>query len=218
MMYKMTFSAVLAGFLLIGCAGTETGTGTGLSKTQTGALIGGLAGAVAGGATGDHSAKRILIGGALGAAAGGGIGYYMDKQQEELNKELAGSGVEVERQGDTINLNMPGGITFDTGKANIKPNFTPVLDDIANVMVKYPETKIEVQGHTDSVGSDASNLTLSQLRAQSVSSALMQRGVASDRIRSVGYGETMPVASNDTAAGREANRRVEIKIIPNPSK
>ncbi|MBN2871084.1 MAG: OmpA family protein [Campylobacterales bacterium] len=218
MMYKMTFSAVLAGFLLIGCAGTETGTGTGLSKTQTGAILGGLVGAAAGGATGDHSAKRILIGGALGAAAGGGIGYYMDKQQEELNKELAGSGVEVERQGDTINLNMPGGITFDTGKANIKPNFIPVIDDIANVMVKYPETKIEVQGHTDSVGSDASNLTLSQLRAQSVSSALMQRGVGSDRIRSVGYGETMPVASNDTAAGREANRRVEIKIIPNPSK
>ncbi len=215
-MYKATISAVMAGFLLIGCAGTETGTS--LSKTQTGALIGGLAGAVAGAATGDHSAKRILIGGALGAAAGGGIGYYMDKQQEELNKELAGSGVEVERQGDTINLNMPGGITFDTGKANIKPNFNPVLDDIAGVLVKYPETKIEVQGHTDSVGDNASNLTLSQLRAQSVSSALMQRGVTSDRIRSVGYGETMPVASNDTAAGREANRRVEIKIIPNPAK
>jgi outer membrane protein OmpA-like peptidoglycan-associated protein len=216
MMYKATFSAILAGFLLIGCAGTETGTG--LSKTQTGALIGGLAGAVAGGATGDHSAKRILIGGALGAAAGGGIGYYMDKQQQELNQELAGSGVEVQRQGDTINLNMPGGITFDTGKANIKPNFNPVLDDIASVMVKYPETKIEVQGHTDSVGDNASNLTLSQLRAQSVSSALTQRGVASDRIRSVGYGETMPIATNDTPAGREANRRVEIKIIPNPSK
>lgn len=213
-MTRMALSLFTAGFLLVGCAGTETG----LSKTQTGALIGAVAGAAAGAATGNHSAKRILIGGALGAAAGGGIGYYMDQQQQELNKELKGSGVEVQRQGDTINLNMPGGITFDTAKANIKANFNPVLDDIANVMVKYPETKIEVQGHTDNVGSDASNLTLSQLRAQSVSSYLTSRGVDSNRIKSVGYGESMPIASNDTPAGREANRRVEIKIIPNPSK
>lgn len=218
MMNKATISAVVAGLLLIGCAGTDSGTGTGLSKTQTGALIGGLAGAALGGATGDHSAKRILIGGALGAAAGGGIGYYMDKQQQELNQELKGSGVEVERQGDTINLNMPGGITFDTGKANIKSNFNPVLDDIANVMVKYPETKIEIQGHTDSVGSDADNLRLSELRAQSVRSALSSRGVSPSRITAIGFGESMPVASNDTPAGREANRRVEIKIIPNPAK
>lgn len=218
MMYKTMFSAIAAGFLLIGCAGTETGTGTGLSKTQTGALLGGLAGAVAGGATGDHSAKRILIGGAIGAAAGGGIGYYMDKQEEELNKELKGSGVDVQRQGDTINLNMPGGITFDTGKANIKSNFNAVLDDIANVMVKYPETKIEVQGHTDNVGNNADNLRLSELRAQSVRSALSSLGVSSSRITAIGFGESMPVASNDTPSGREANRRVEIKIIPNPAK
>ncbi len=213
-MKHSTLSLLVAGLLLAGCAGTETG----LSKTQTGALIGGLAGAVAGGASGDHSAKRILIGGALGAAAGGGIGYYMDRQQEELNKELKGSGVTVQRQGDTINLNMPGGITFDSGKTNVKPNFTPVLDDIANVMVKYPETKIEVQGHTDNVGDNNSNLSLSQLRAQSVTSYLAAKGVDSNRIRSVGFGESMPIASNDSAEGREKNRRVEIKIIPNPSK
>jgi outer membrane protein OmpA-like peptidoglycan-associated protein len=213
-MKHSTLSLLIAGLLLDGCAGTETG----LSKTQTGALIGGIAGAAAGAATGNHSAKRILIGGALGAAAGGGIGYYMDRQQEELNKELAGSGVDVQRQGDTINLNMPGGITFDTAKTNIKPAFTPVLNDIANVMVKYPETKIEVQGHTDSVGDNNSNLSLSQLRAQSVTSYLITKGVDSNRIRSVGFGESMPIASNDSADGREKNRRVEIKIIPNPSK
>jgi outer membrane protein OmpA-like peptidoglycan-associated protein len=211
---KKTIAACAAGLLLLGCAGNETG----LSKTQTGAIIGGLAGAAAGAATGDHGAKRILIGGAIGAAAGGGIGYYMDKQEEELNKELKGSGVDVQRQGDTINLNMPGGITFDTGKANIKPNFNAVLDDIANVMVKYPETKIEVQGHTDNVGNNADNLRLSELRAQSVRSALSSRGVSSSRITAIGFGESMPVASNDTTSGREANRRVEIKIIPNPAK
>ncbi|MBD3810556.1 MAG: OmpA family protein, partial [Sulfuricurvum sp.] len=98
------------------------------------------------------------------------------------------------------------------------PTFTPVLDDIANVMVKYPETKIEVQGHTDSIGDNNTNLSLSQLRAQSVTSYLTAKGVDSNRIRSVGFGETMPIASNDTAEGREKNRRVEIKIIPNPSK
>lgn len=212
-MIKALFSTVLAGMLLAGCTGAETG----LSKTQTGALIGGLAGAAAGAATGNHSGKRVLIGGAIGALAGAGVGAYMDKQEQELNQELKGSGVQVQRQGDTINLNMPGGITFDTGKANIKSNFNPVLDDIAGVMTRYPETRIEVQGHTDSVGSNEENLRLSQLRAQSVSSALLNRGVASGRIQTVGYGESMPAASNDTPAGREANRRVEIKIVPNPA-
>jgi outer membrane protein OmpA-like peptidoglycan-associated protein len=213
-MKKTALSLITAGVLFIGCAGTDTG----LTNAQTGALIGGVAGAIAGKSTSNHSTKRTVIGGAIGALAGYGIGTYMDKQQAELNQELKGSGVEVQRQGDTINLNMPGGITFDTGKANIKPNFNPVLSDIAGVMSKYPETKIEVQGHTDNVGSNADNLQLSQLRAQSVSSALSAQGVDSSRIKSVGYGESMPVATNDTAAGRETNRRVEIKIIPNPSK
>lgn len=191
---------------------------TGLSNAQTGALLGGVAGAIAGKATSNHSTKRTLIGGAVGALAGYGVGTYMDKQQADLNQELKGSGIKVERQGDNINLNMPGNITFDTGKANIKSNFSPVLSDIANVMIKYPETNIEVQGHTDNVGSDTDNLKLSQQRAQSVSSALGSLGVDSNRIKSVGYGESAPVASNDTPAGRETNRRVEIKIIPNPSK
>lgn len=213
-MKKTALSLITAGVLFVGCAGTDTG----FTKAQTGALIGGLAGAVAGKATSNHSTKRTLIGGAVGALAGYGIGAYMDKQQAELNQELKGSGVEVERQGNNINLNMPGGITFDTGKANIKPNFNPVLSDIANVMSKYPETTIEVQGHTDNIGSNADNLQLSQLRAQSVASALSAQGVNSSRIKSVGYGESMPVATNDTATGRENNRRVEIKIIPNPSK
>ncbi|MDP3464861.1 MAG: OmpA family protein [Sulfuricurvum sp.] len=213
-MKKTVLSLITAGALFIGCTGTDTG----LTNAQTGALIGGVAGAIAGKSTSNHSTKRTVIGGAIGALAGYGIGTYMDKQQAELNQELKGSGVEVQRQGDTINLNMPGGITFDTGKANIKPNFNPVLSDIAGVMSKYPETKIEVQGHTDNVGSNADNLQLSQLRAQSVSSALSAQGVDSSRIKSVGYGESMPVATNDTAAGRETNRRVEIKIIPNPAK
>ncbi|MDD5160985.1 MAG: OmpA family protein [Sulfuricurvum sp.] len=213
-MKKTALSLLTASLLFVGCTGMDTG----LTNAQTGALIGGVAGAVAGKATSNHSTKRTLIGGAVGALAGYGIGAYMDKQQAELNQELKGSGVEVQRQGDTINLNMPGGITFDTGKATIKPNFNPVLNDIANVMSKYPETRIEIQGHTDNVGSDADNQKLSELRAQSVTSALIGMGVTSTRLSPVGYGETKPIATNDTPAGREANRRVEIKIIPNPAK
>ena len=213
-MKKTALSLITASILFVGCAGTDTG----LTKAQMGALLGGTAGAIAGKSTSNHSTKRTVIGGAIGALAGYGIGAYMDKQEAELNQELKGSGVEVERQGDTINLNMPGGITFDTGKVNIKPNFNPVLSDIASVMSKYPETKIEVQGHTDNVGSNSDNLQLSQLRAQNVSSALSAQGVDSSRIKAVGYGESMPAATNDTPAGREANRRVEIKIIPNPAK
>jgi outer membrane protein OmpA-like peptidoglycan-associated protein len=210
-MTKTTISLLTAGFLFIGCAES------GLTKAQTGALVGGLAGAVAGKSTSNHSNKRAVIGGAVGALAGYGIGAYMDKQQADLNQELQGSGVQVDRQGNNINLNMPGGITFDTAQANIKPNFTSVLDDIGNIMSKYPETKIEVQGHTDNVGSDSSNLSLSQLRAQSVATYLTSHGVDSSRIKSVGYGESMPKTSNDTPAGRETNRRVEIKIVPNPA-
>lgn len=213
-MKKTALSILSAMLILGGCSGTDTG----LSKTQSGAIIGGLVGAAAGAATGNHSAKRILIGGAIGAAAGGGIGYYMDKQEEELKKELKGSGVEVQRNGDNITLNMPGGITFDTGKTIVKSNFNPILDDVANVLVKYPDTHIEVQGHTDNVGNSADNLRLSELRAQSVVSALSSRGVASNRMKATGFGQTMPVASNSTPQGREANRRVEIKIIPNPAK
>lgn len=213
-MKRTALSLITVSALFMGCADMNTG----LSNAQTGALLGGVAGAIAGKATSNHSTKRTLIGGAVGALAGYGVGTYMDKQQADLNQELKGSGIKVERQGDNINLNMPGNITFDTGKANIKSNFSPVLSDIANVMIKYPETNIEVQGHTDNVGSDADNLKLSQQRAQSVSSALGSLGVDSNRIKSVGYGESAPAASNDTPAGRETNRRVEIKIIPNPSK
>lgn len=213
-MKRTALSLITVSALFMGCADMNTG----LSNAQTGALLGGVAGAIAGKATSNHSTKRTLIGGAVGALAGYGIGTYMDKQQADLNQELKGSGIKVERQGDNINLNMPGNITFDTGKANIKSNFSPVLSDIANVMIKYPETNIEVQGHTDNVGSDTDNLKLSQQRAQSVSSALGSLGVDSNRIKSVGYGESAPAASNDTPAGRETNRRVEIKIIPNPSK
>jgi len=212
-MKKSTLSVLAAAMLLAGCTGSDTG----LSKTTTGALIGGVVGAGIGAATGKNKGQRALVGGAIGALAGAGVGAYMDHQEEELNKELEGSSVSVTRNGDTLNLNMPGNVTFDSGKASITTGFNPVLDDIAKVMNKYPETLIEVQGHTDNIGSDADNYRLSEFRAKNVGSALATRGVAASRIKTVGFGESTPIADNSTPAGREANRRVEIKIIPNPS-
>lgn len=208
---KNSLSIITVTLLLSGCAGT------GLTNAQTGAILGGLAGAAAGKTTSNKKNKRAAIGGALGALAGYGVGTYMDKQEAELNQELQGSGVKIEREGDNLNLNMPGGVTFDSGQANIKSNFMPVLNDITNIMRRYPETKIEIQGHTDSLGSSASNISLSQLRAQSVKSHLLSNGVDSNRLYSLGYGESMPIASNNTASGREKNRRVEITIIPSPA-
>jgi outer membrane protein OmpA-like peptidoglycan-associated protein len=145
---------------------------------------------------------------------GGGIGYYMDTQEAELRKQLRGSGVSVEREGNNINLIMPGNITFPSGNANIDQSFLSVLDSVVLVLQEFNKTLIVVAGHTDSSGSDALNQSLSERRAQSVSTYLNNAGVIIDRIEVVGFGETQPVASNNTKAGKELNRRVEITLLP----
>ncbi|PKI14835.1 OmpA family protein [Colwellia sp. 12G3] len=158
--------------------------------------------------------QRILKAAAGGAAIGGGIGYYMDTQEAKLRKQLRGSGVSVEREGDNINLIMPGNITFASGNANIEQSFLSVLDSVVLVLKEFDKTLIVVAGHTDSSGSDALNQSLSERRAQSVSNNLKTAGVITDRIEVVGFGETQPVASNKTQAGKELNRRVEITLLP----
>jgi outer membrane protein OmpA-like peptidoglycan-associated protein len=158
--------------------------------------------------------QRILRAAAGGAAIGGGIGYYMDTQEAKLRKQLRGSGVSVEREGDNINLIMPGNITFASGNADIEPSFLSVLDSVVLVLKEFDKTLIVVAGHTDSSGSDALNQRLSERRAQSVSINLKAAGVITDRIDVVGFGETQPVASNTTQAGKELNRRVEITLLP----
>jgi outer membrane protein OmpA-like peptidoglycan-associated protein len=131
-----------------------------------------------------------------------------------LRRQMAGTGVEVERQGDNITLNMPSGITFDFDRADLKSEFRPVLDNLATTLNEYNQTRIEVTGHTDSKGTDAYNMTLSQNRANAVAGYLGSRGVASSRMVVSGAGETRPVASNDTESGRAQNRRVEITLVP----
>lgn len=187
------------------------------SRATTGAAIGAGIGAVLGIATSDNKKdrkRRALIGAGIGALAGGAVGSYMDKQEEELREQLAATGVSVTRDGDNLILNMPGNITFDTGKANLKPDFEKVLDGVALVLAKYEKTMIEVAGHTDSRGSNEFNQTLSEQRAESVANALVARDVDALRLDPVGYGENSPIADNGSASGRQQNRRVELTLLP----
>ncbi|MGD8911733.1 MAG: OmpA family protein [Candidatus Thiodiazotropha sp.] len=187
------------------------------SKATTGAMIGAVAGAVLGIATSKDKKKRkerALKGAGIGAIAGGGVGYYMDVQEAKLRQRLENTGVSVTREGDNIVLNMPGNITFGVDRTDVNSNFVEVLGSVALVLKEYKSTMIEVAGHTDSTGSDSYNQLLSQQRAQSVSNVLIQNGVESIRIDTVGYGERMPTASNNTAGGRQQNRRVELTLLP----
>lgn len=187
------------------------------SKAVKGAAIGAGIGVVAGIISGDDSRERrqrALIGAGVGAIAGGSVGYYMDVQEAKLRQELEGTGVSVTRMGDNVVLNMPGNITFDTNQAAVKSNFYPVLDSVVKVLKEYKKTLVEVAGHTDSTGSDAINQPLSDRRAESVAAYLRSRQILPDRIAAFGLSSRFPVASNDTADGRQMNRRVEITLVP----
>jgi outer membrane protein OmpA-like peptidoglycan-associated protein len=187
------------------------------ARAQRQAVIGAAAGAVAGLITGDSSMerkKRALVGAGLGALAGAGAGAYMDRQQAKLTAELERTGVSVTRIGDNITLNMPGNVTFATDSADLNAGFFEVLNSVALVLNEFNQTVIEVAGHTDSTGSDAYNQQLSERRASAVAAYLATRSVRSDRVTTVGVGESRPVASNDTDAGRQLNRRVELTLVP----
>ncbi|WP_290705640.1 OmpA family protein [Amphritea sp.] len=206
---------VLAGVMaLAGCQTLDPYTQE--SKTGNaakGAGIGVIAGAVLGNAVaGKGNRTEGAIAGALvGGAIGSGIGYYMDQQEMLLRQELEGTGVRVERVGDSIRLIMPG-VTFPTGSYNVDRGFYPVLDSVTKVLMKFDKTVINVDGFTDSTGSFETNQTLSERRAASVSQYLSSGGVAALRLQSRGYGERYPVASNDNSSGRALNRRVEVNI------
>ena len=187
------------------------------SSATKGALMGAAAGAVVGLISGGDAVERrqhALIGAGIGALAGGSIGYYMDKQEAELRAELEGTGVSVVRNGDNITLNMPGNVTFATDSSDLSPAFFNVLNSVGKVLAEYEQTVVEVAGHTDSTGSESYNQSLSERRATSVSSYLSGQGVISQRVITLGMGEARPVADNGSLAGRQANRRVEITMVP----
>ncbi len=187
------------------------------ARAQRQAVIGAAAGAVAGLITGDSSMerkKRALVGAGLGALAGAGVGNYMDRQEAKLRAELERTGVSVTRIGDNITLNMPGNITFATNSADLNASFFEVLNSVAIVVNEFNQTVIEVAGHTDNTGSDAYNQQLSERRAAAVAAYLGTRSVRQDRVITVGMGEGRPIATNDTEAGRQQNRRVELTLVP----
>jgi len=158
--------------------------------------------------------KRMLRDAGIGAIVGGGVGYYMDTQEAKLRKQLRGSGVSVQRDGDNINLIMPSNITFASNGRNLNSGFYDVLNSVALVIQEYNKTTVVVSGHTDSVGSDAYNQTLSEDRAKSVADFLASKKVNPARLEVVGFGEKHPIADNKTEQGRSLNRRVEVTLLP----
>ncbi len=219
MLKKIIGLALGAALIVSGCTTTDPYTGEQkTSKATKGAMLGALGGAIVGALTntssGKQAARNALIGAGIGALAGGSVGFYMDQQEKKLRARLAGSGVSVTRNGDNIILNMPGNVTFDTDSANINASFYRVLDDVALVLNEFEKTYVNVDGHTDSTGSEQYNLDLSQRRANSVAQYLISRKVLPQRLIVNGYGESRPIADNSTPEGRQQNRRVEIQISP----
>ena len=208
--------ASLAASLAIGGCTTDPDTGERrISKTAIGGIGGALGGYLLGDLVGGRRDRtEKLLGAGIGGLAGAGIGAYMDKQERELRERTRGTDVEVTRQGDDLLLNIPSGINFAYNSANVQPQFQRTLDQVASTLGQYNQTYIDVYGHTDSTGSDAYNQTLSERRARSVADYLSSHGVQDARIATRGFGETQPIASNETEAGRAENRRVEIKIVP----
>jgi len=198
----------IAGLLSAGCASNPLDT-----KTKQGAVLGALGGALAGAAIGgkDHRAGGALIGAATGAVAGGLIGRYLDNQARELD---AIPGADVQRRDDSLLVNFSSQLLFDTGAAQLQPGAYDRLRTLANTLNNYPKSSVIIKGHTDSTGDERFNQRLSEDRADRVRTFLISEGVAASRISAIGFGETMPVTTNSTEAGRAQNRRVEIEIRP----
>jgi outer membrane protein OmpA-like peptidoglycan-associated protein len=209
-------AALLITALPLAACTTNPETG---NKRISKSVIGGLGGALGGYLLGDliggkRDRTEKILGAGIGAVAGAGAGYYMDEQEKKLRRQTAGTGVGVTREGDELVLDMPSEVTFATGSANLDPSFRATLDKVAATLTEYEKTYVDVLGHTDSVGSDAFNQTLSEQRSSSVASYLTGRGVKQARLATRGYGESQPRASNTTEEGRASNRRVEIRLVP----
>ena len=215
-MKKMILIGIIGMFALSGCAAPQTKTGKGAAY---GAAGGAVAGAVLGQAIGRDTQGTLLgaaAGAAVGAAAGAGVGQMMDRQEAEMRDALAASdAAAVRREGELLAITLKGDVSFDLDSYVVRPGLYNELDRIAQIMIKYPQTSILVEGHTDGTGSETYNQQLSERRASSVKDLLVQRGVEARRINILGYGKSRPVATNATAVGRQMNRRVEIRINPN---
>ena len=213
-------ASVLASSLVLGGCATYTGQTNAPddpNRTRNNALIGAGIGAVAGllsGSDATERRQRALVGAGVGGLAGGAIGAYQDRQEAELRRQTAGTGISVDREGDTIKLHLPDGVTFDFNRTELKPQFYPALNNVAATLREYDQTIVEVSGHTDNVGTAAVNQRISEERAQNVASYLIGQGLQRERFEIAGFGYRYPVADNSTEQGRALNRRVEIRIVP----
>jgi len=187
-----------------------------VNQTQAGTIIGGMVGAIAGMAVSSDSdrTKGAILGAAIGAGAGTLIGQRLDQQEADLRSQMGNSAVQIENTGSELIVTMPQDILFAVDSASLRPDLQRDLRTVASNLIAYPDTIVQVVGHTDNTGSAASNPGLPQRRAESVASVLIQNGVSAGRIRSFGRGESAPVANNLTPEGRRQNRRVEIIIQP----
>jgi outer membrane protein OmpA-like peptidoglycan-associated protein len=214
---RMKACSALGALLLAACTTHADGTQS-VNKTAVGAGVGAIAGGVLGNRLDKGNRTRgTIIGAAAGTAAGAGIGYLMDRQEAELREQLASErtdhAIELERvRDDLLKLTLANEISFDFGSAAIKPAFKPTLIKLADVLRKYDRNEITIVGHTDAVGSDSYNQSLSERRAAAVRDELTMRGVPASRLHAIGRGEFEPRADNGTEAGRQLNRRVEILV------
>jgi outer membrane protein OmpA-like peptidoglycan-associated protein len=206
--YRMTLALGLSALCFSGCANMNRAGKGGLIGAGAGGVVGGIIGKASG-----NTAAGVIIGAAVGGTAGAAIGHYMDRQAEELQRDLKDA--KVERVGEGIKITFNSGILFDTDSDKLRPDAETNLKNLAKVLNKYEDTEILVQGHTDNTGSDDHNQNLSERRAASVGGELRGDGVKRGRISESGVGEQHPVADNGTASGRQANRRVEVAIWAN---
>lgn len=219
-MHKILVALLATSLLAAGC--TSSGSADGkrpMTNTETGAIIGAVGGAVVGAAVTKKRAKGALIGAVGGGLAGAAVGNYMDRQKQDLEKNLksereAGNVSVQKLSGDVVKITMTSQTAFDVGQADIKPGFRTTLDKLADVIVRYQKTSLTIIGHTDAQGAHDSNMELSRRRAAAVADYLEGKNVNAERIDAEGRGESEPVAGNDTDAGRRANRRVEILVEP----
>ncbi|MCI5106437.1 MAG: OmpA family protein [Pseudomonadales bacterium] len=186
---------------------------TGEQRTSRAVQYGAIGAVVCGLIGAGESGQRARNAAAGCGAIGAGVGAYMDAQERELREELAGTGVQVQRVGDELQLIMPGNVTFPTDAYTVRNEFMPVLDSVARVLYKFTDTRLQVTGHTDSTGARDYNFNLSDRRATSVANYLASQGIDQNRLIVQGMGPDQPIASNDSATGRAQNRRVELSIV-----
>jgi outer membrane protein OmpA-like peptidoglycan-associated protein len=219
-MKKLMVLCLAAVFVLTACTAPQTKTEKGAAVgTAAGAAVGAIAGQVIGKNT-ESTVLGTAIGAAAGAAIGAGVGRMLDKQEQAFREALAASEAEeaalrtevVRQREDMLAIILKGDIIFAKNSAEVKKEMYPEIKRIADVMIQYPDTRITVEGHTDNSGKEDYNMNLSKQRAESVKTLLVQNGVDGSRISIMPFGETSPIASNDTPEGRQQNRRVEIKI------